>query len=95
MQHLVILRMRPGAAEDRVAAQRKAEVGRVWELIAADVLRWIHFIPGPGVAMVLETPDLAAAQAHVRDLPMIREGLAEAEVLPMSPFTGLAALFAA
>ena len=94
MQHLVILRMRPDAAEDAVAAQRRAEVAKVWDYFAADVLRSIHFIPGPGATFVLETPDLATAQAHVDALPMIREGLADAEVLPMAPFTGFAALFA-
>ena len=97
MQHLIILRLKPEVTEEAQAKLRRAEVEAVWSLIASGTLRSIHFFSGEGRGAVLnmETPDRATAEAAVRSLPMVEAGLLHPEVLTLTPFTGLAALFAA
>jgi hypothetical protein len=73
---------------------RKPEASKVWELMVADVVRSIHFIPGPGALLHLEAKDDAEAQAYINHLPMVRAGVVSVELLPLRPFTGLEALFA-
>ena len=96
MQHLVILRLKAEATEEAQARLRRAEVETVWRLITSGTLRSIHFFSGEGrgAVMNLETPDRAAAEEAVRRLPMVEAGLLHPEILTMTPFTGLAALFA-
>jgi len=94
MQHLVIFRVKPDATESKLAPLRKAEAAKVWQLTAAGVLRSIHFIPGPGAVLQIEAKDEADARAYIDQLPMVQAGMVAVEVLPLQPFTGLAALFA-
>jgi hypothetical protein len=39
--------------------------------MVADVVRSIHFIPGPGALLHLEEKDDADAQAYTNQLPMV------------------------
>jgi hypothetical protein len=96
MQHIAILRLRPEASEQDQAQLRKAEVAKVWELLVADSVRTIHFFSGSGRGAVLhiEAPDQAQADALVRQLPMVAAGLLDVEILTLTPFSGLQALFA-
>jgi hypothetical protein len=93
MQHLVILRVKPDATEEEQAQHRKAEAAMVWELITSDVVRSIHFIPGPGVALHVEAKDEQEAETYINRLPMVEAGVVGSDVLPLRPFTGLTALF--
>lgn len=96
MQHIAILRLKATASEEEQARLRKPEVVKVWEMLASDSLRAIHFFSGSGRGAVLqiEAPDRAQAESLVRQLPMVATGLLEAEILTLTPFTGLQALFA-
>jgi hypothetical protein len=96
MQHIAILKLKPTASEADQAKLRMAEVTKVWELLAADSVRAIHFFSGAGRGAVLhiEAPDPTQADALVRQLPMVAAGLLDAEILTLAPFTGLQALFA-
>lgn len=93
MQHIVILRVKPDASEEEQARHRKAEAATVWELMKSDVIRSIHFFPGPGAVLHVEAKDHPEAEAYVNRLPMVQAGLVAVEVLPLRPFTGLASLF--
>jgi hypothetical protein len=93
MQLIAVLRVKPGATEQQQVPLRKPEASKVWELMVADVVRSIHFIPGPGALLHLEAKDDAEAQAYINHLPMVRAGVVSIELLPLRPFTGLEALF--
>jgi hypothetical protein len=96
VQYIAILRLRPDASEEAQAKLRRAEVEMVWNLTVSGALRSIHLFSGDGRGAVLqlETVDRAAADAAMRDLPMVAAGLLEVELLSLAPFTGLEALFA-
>jgi phage-related baseplate assembly protein len=96
MQHIVIVRLKPDATEDQQAKHRMVEAIKVWELTVAGVLRSIHFFSGSGRGAVLqiETKDRAEAEACMQQLPMVKAGLLEAEVLSLAPYSGLDILFA-
>jgi hypothetical protein len=62
---------------------------------AADVLRSIYFIKGPvGAVLMIEAGDDQEAQFQVSQLPLVEAGVVSVEILPLTPFTGFAALFA-
>jgi hypothetical protein len=91
MQHLAIFRVNPEATEEQQQPLGRPEAMKVWELMQADILRSIHFIP-KGV-LHLETKDAAEADAYIKQLPMVRERIVSVELLPLRPFTGLKDLF--
>jgi hypothetical protein len=97
MQHIAILRLKPEATEEAQTKHRQAEVRKIWDMTVSGTLRSINFFSGEGRGAVLhlETADLSEAQSIVRSLPMVEAGLLQAQILSLTPFTGLAALFAA
>jgi hypothetical protein len=94
MQIIAIFRVKPEATEEQQAPLRKPEAAEMWRLMLADVVRGIHFIPGPGALLHLEAQDEGEARAYVGKLPMVQQGIVAVELLPLKPFTGLEALFA-
>ncbi len=63
--------------------------------MTSGILRSIHYINGPvGAVLMLEAADEQEAEKHLKHLPMVKHGLLSAEILPLTPFTGFAALFA-
>lgn len=94
MQFVAILRVSPHASEEQQATLRAPEAAEVWKLMQEDVLRSIHFIPGPGALLHLEAKDDAEARAHINGMPMVRAGIVSVELLPLKPFSGLEVLFA-
>jgi muconolactone delta-isomerase len=95
MQYLVIMRLKPGTRADQLAPLAKPEAAKAWEMLAAGRLRSIHFIEGPvGAVLMFEAADQKEVETHVNQLPLVGAGLVTVEVLPLTPFTGFAALFA-
>jgi hypothetical protein len=95
VQYLVILRLKPDATPDKLGPLARPEAARAWEMLAAGVLRSIHFIKGPaGAVLLFEAGDESEVAAHAGRLPLVAAGLVTVEVLPLAPFTGFAALFA-
>ena len=100
MQILAILRTLPAATPDRLGPLVKPEAEEIWALHLNGTLRSAHFLQAPGapfpsgVTLMLETDNLATAEALIDALPMVAEGLIAAEILPLAPFTSYAALFA-
>lgn len=93
MQCVAILKVKTEATEERQAPLRQPEASEVWQLMQEDVLRSIHFIPGPGALLQLEVKDEAEANVQINRLPMVREGIVSVELFPLKPFSGLDALF--
>jgi hypothetical protein len=95
MQYLVILRLKPDASKERLGPLMKPEAAKAWEMLAAGVLRSVHFIKGPiGAVLMMEAGDEKEAESQVGQLPLVEAGLVKVEILPLTPFTGFAALFA-
>jgi hypothetical protein len=96
MQFLAVLKAKPDVPREKLGPLMKPEAAHVWEMMMSGVLRSIHYIKGPvGAILFLETSDDKEAALHVGKLPMVEHGLLSVEILPLTPFAGLAALFAA
>lgn len=73
----------------------KAEAQTVWELQQAGGLREIYFRADQSQAvLILECRDVSEATALLSELPLVRHGLIEFELIPLKPYPGLARLFA-
>ena len=100
MQILALLRTLPSATPDHLGPLVKSEAEEIWALHLNGTLRSAHFLQAPGapfpsgVTLMLETDNLATAEALIDALPMVAKGLIAAEILPLAPFTSYAALFA-
>jgi len=79
---------------DPTAVQLKAEAQAVWDLQQSGVIREIYFRADRNVAVIiLEAPDIAAADAHIQRLPLVAEGLIRFELIPLRPYPGFGRLF--
>jgi hypothetical protein len=95
MQFLAILKVKPDTPREKLGPLMKPEAAHVWEMTTTGMLRSIHYIKGPvGAVLMLESVDEQEAEKHVKQLPMVEQGLLSVEILPLTPFTGFAALFA-
>lgn len=95
MQFLAILKIKPETDREKIGPLLKPEAAHVWEMMTAGALRSIHYIKGPsGAVLLFEADNEQDVQTHVGKLPMVEQGLLSVEILPLTPFTGFAALFA-
>lgn len=95
MQFLAILKVKPDTTREKLGPLLKPEAAHAWEMTTSGILRSVHYIRGPlGAVLLLETVDEEEAEKHVKHLPMVEHGLLSFEILPLTPFTGFAALFA-
>ena len=95
MRILAIERPVAGVADEQFTPEiAAAEARRAWDLHQAGVIRDLYFHANESMAvLVLECPDLAAADAALASLPMVSAGLIEFEVLPLRAYPGFARLF--
>ena len=83
------------ASEEAFRRLAKAEASRVWELYQQGVIRETYFRADRSEAvLVLECPDVAAAQEILGTLPLVSNKLIEFEVIPLKAYPGFARLFA-
>lgn len=95
MQVLALSQRAPGVTAADLAQHQAAEARAACALIAQGVIRSAHLCPErPGSVLVLECESVAAAQAHLATLPMVRAGLVRFDAWEMKPYTGWQALFA-
>jgi muconolactone delta-isomerase len=95
MQFLAVMRLKPDTDRARLTALGKPEAAKAWEMVAAGVLRSLHFIKGPaGAVLLFEANAQSQVEAQVAQLPLVEAGLATVEILPLVPFTGWEPLFA-
>lgn len=99
MQFLAVLKVKPDTPREKLGPLLKPEARHVWEMVSSNVVRAVHYIDGGqgplGAVLMLEVGDRDEAESHVGRLPMVEHGLLSVEILPLSPFTGFATLFAA
>jgi muconolactone delta-isomerase len=97
MRILAIERPVAGATDAQFTPElRAAEARQAWNLYQAGVIRELYFHADEAMAvLVLECPDVAAADAALESLPMVTAGLIEFEVLPLRAYPGFARLFEA
>lgn len=95
MKILCVLHGTPAATPEKINALLDAEVLHLWQSYAQDVIREFYFRGDrPGAIVVLECPSVEAASAHIAEFPLVKEGLAQPEIIPLTPFVGLARMFA-
>ncbi|HKM79893.1 MAG TPA: muconolactone Delta-isomerase family protein [Candidatus Acidoferrum sp.] len=83
------------ATEDDFRPHLKAEAAKVWELCQAGVIREIYFRGDARRAvLILECGSREEAQQILGTLPLVKEGLTDFEVVPLTPYTGFSRLFA-
>lgn len=96
MKILAIERELPGATAADFERQARAEAAQAWELHQAGVIRELYFrADRPEAVLVLECADVAEARAALATLPLVRAGLIDFELIPLTAYPGFARLFSA
>jgi hypothetical protein len=84
----------PGASAVDNAALLQDEARAVWELMHSGVIREIHFREDRSQAVILlEAESTAQGQAVLGQLPLVKAGFIEFEVIGLRPYPGFARLF--
>src|SRR6202051_1247505 len=78
MRIIAYYRFRPGVPMERVTPYLTEEVSNVWRLWKAGIVRENYArADEPGVVIVFEVGDVAAARAYTDDFPLSKAGLLE------------------
>jgi muconolactone delta-isomerase len=73
----------------------KAEARRAWELHQSGVLRELYFSADKQEAvLVLECDNAGEARRQLAELPLVRAGLIDFQVIPLAAYSGFERLFA-
>ena len=85
----------PGVAEDQFTEELlRAEAAKAWELYQAGILREAYFTADTHEAvLILECADAGEARSRLSELPLVRAGLIDFNVLPLAPYPGFERLF--
>ena len=95
MKILAVIDVKPGADLDALRNHLQQEVKGSWDLFASGVLREAYATATPSrVVFVLEAEDVAAADARLRGLPLVSQGLLRIELIELRPFVNWSMLFA-
>ncbi|MBN2472208.1 MAG: superoxide dismutase [Anaerolineae bacterium] len=96
MKILALEREMPGAPPEKFQELGRAEARRVWDLHQAGVLRELYFrADEPAAVLVLEADSLEDAATILLELPLVKAGLIEFDLIPLRAYTGFARLFMA
>ena len=72
----------------------EAEAAKAWELYQSGVLRELYFRADRADAvLVLECSSAEQARERLAELPLMRAGLIEFELIPLAPYPGFSRLF--
>ena len=94
MQVLALERSVPGVLDDAYTpALLSAEAKYLWELHQAGVVRQIFRTDRHQAVLLLEVADSEAATATLAELPLVRSGLIDFEIVPLRAYPGFARLF--
>ena len=94
MKILALEKNRPGVSNSDFESHFQAEAQAVWTLMHSGVIREIYFREGPSQAVIiLEAESTQQAEQALAQLPLVRAGLTEFEVIGLRPYTGFARLF--
>jgi muconolactone delta-isomerase len=85
----------PGIPDDAFTDDvLKEEAGRAWELHQTGVIRELYFRADRDAAvLVLECENVPQAQTVLSTLPLVKKGLIDFEIIPLTPYTGFQRLF--
>ncbi len=74
-------------SDEQFAQHIDSERERVRELYGEGIVRSIWSRKdAAGAVMLLECPDLAAAQSAVASLPLAQRGMLEVQIIPLGPY---------
>ena len=94
MRILALEKEVPGASAGNLTARLQEEARAVWELTQAGIIREIHFRDDRSQAVImLEANGTAQAEEVLAQLPLVKAGLIEFEVIGLLPYPGFARLF--
>ena len=95
VQVLALERSVPGVLDDAFTpALLRAEAEHVWELQQTGVVRQVFFRADRHEAvLMLEVADPEAAREALAELPLVRSGLIDFEIVPLRAYPGFARLF--
>jgi hypothetical protein len=92
---LCIDRPLPGATFEKYQPHLQAEVRHTWDSYESGVVRDIYLRQDrPGVAVFLECSSVDEAKAVLAELPLVKAGLIDFELIPLGAFTNWEILFA-
>jgi hypothetical protein len=96
MKILALERDPEGAARAAATPELlRAEAARVWELQQSGSARELHLrADRPQAVLVLECQGVDEARRRVEELPLVREGVIDFELIPLVAYPGFARLFA-
>lgn len=94
MKVLALERDIPGAASGENPSLLRDEARAVWSLMQSGTIREIHFREDHSQAViVLEAGSTTQAREILAQLPLVRAGLIEFEIIGLRPYPGFARLF--
>ena len=79
--------------KDKAEGILKQEAFKVWELKEKDLIREIYFNENHCAVLILECIDKRVAKDILNELPLVREGYIEFEIMELRPYTGFGRLF--
>lgn len=95
MKILAIERELSGATPEKFQPLLKDEARRVWELQQAGPLREIYMTnERRNAVLMLECAGTEEARQALASLPLVKAGLIEFDLFPLTPYAGFARLFA-
>jgi len=94
MRILALEKEVPGASAGDNTALLRAEARAVWELMQSGIIREIHFRDDRSQAVILLEAE-STAQVHqvLAQLPLVKAGRIQFEVIGLRPYPGFARLF--
>ncbi|MFY9728264.1 MAG: muconolactone Delta-isomerase family protein [Bryobacteraceae bacterium] len=95
MKVLALEREVPGVTDDRFTeAILETEARKAWELYQSGVLRELYFSADKHEAvLVLESGSADEARKQLAELPLVRAGLIDFQIIPLVAYPGFERLF--
>lgn len=88
MKILAIEREIKGVSWENSSELLREEAKHVYQLYLADILREIYFNENKCAILVLETQDMKCAKEVLDNLPLVKSGMIEFEIMELRPYTG-------
>ncbi|SAK85427.1 hypothetical protein AWB75_05689 [Caballeronia catudaia] len=86
----------PGSSPETYQPHLLEEVRHGWQLYKSGFVRDIYFRQDRlGVAIIAESDSIDTAKQALAEFPLAKVGLIDWEIIPLGPFVGWEALFAA
>jgi len=94
MKILAIERDVEDATNAQFEPHLKAESARAWELYQSGIIREMYFrCDREEAILILECPSESEAERVLQTLPLVKAGLINFEIIPLTAYPGFARLF--